>query len=230
MVRVNGCICTKSCQCYLYGLYNLLHLCNTLNKSNTKSYYFQWFCKQAGWEEKGEEWGEGGGEGVREGERLKENFHKHSSSPFIWGATHFKVRCKTVFVRTRAKSNQPRYLLMLFFIFKITHCIHIQISLKFIHQTPVFQQLALIQHQKLQSVETQTQTSAMWSNNLSGPKLILRLAPFDPFLFMALQTQGCPDFRFMAHGLLPVNPIAFEEEFKIIWNEWNDRTAITAGK
>lgn len=26
---VRGCICTKSCQCYLYSLYSVLHLCNT---------------------------------------------------------------------------------------------------------------------------------------------------------------------------------------------------------
>lgn len=115
------------------------------------------------------------GRSVRE--RSKENFHKHSKSPFIWSATHFKVRCKTIFVRTRAKSNQPRCLLMLFFIFKITHCIHIQISLKFIHQTPVFQQLALIQHQKLQSVETQTQTSAVRSNTLSDHSWFWDLPP-----------------------------------------------------
>lgn len=125
------------------------------------------------------------GWGVREGERLKENSHKHSSSPFIWGATHFKVRCRTVFVRTRAKSNQPRYLLMLFFIFKITHCIHIQISLKFIHQTPVFQQIGSYSAPKTpvcgdtdtdfcnvvkQSVRSQvdSETCPLWSFSLHG--------------------------------------------------------------
>lgn len=118
----------------------------------------------------------------------------------------------------RVRSNQPECLLVVFFIFKITHCIHIQISLKFIHQIPSFSAIGSYSAPKTPVCGDTKTDFCHVSNSKTCP------------LWSSLHDS--PDRRLLtsdsgAKALLSLNPTAFGEKFKVIWDEWNERTYIT---
>lgn len=127
---------------------------------------------------------------------------------------------QTVFAKNAGK-NQPVRVFIVVAVYFQNHTLytHRTINQKFIHQTPVFQQMLFYSAPKTpvcgKHVDTDF-TSVSWSSNPSGPLLGLRLALF------SFPLHGSPDPRFSrleiygSQPYYPLNPTAMWKEFKSI--------------